>query len=109
MSDKKSKIYMIIFCVKPKEMITEIKEMLDAAYNESDISQASIYRWFNEFKSSSNSLELMGGLGTPTTVLAEQTINIGATMILDDPTVRISLLSRKNLLCVKLCVFHFIA
>ncbi len=38
------------FCVKLEKMVTEIKEMLDAAYNESAMSQASIYHWYNDFK-----------------------------------------------------------
>ncbi len=45
--------------------------MLDAAYNESAKSQANIYHWYNEFKSASKNMGLMGRLGTPTITLIE--------------------------------------
>ncbi len=64
-------------------MVIETKEMLDAACNES-VSQASIYRWYYEFKSGRKSEELIGEPGTPTAVLTKQTVNPAATMILDD-------------------------
>ncbi len=51
MSDEKSKNlhvqHVIKFCAELKKMVTEIKEMLDEVY-ESDMSQASIYQWYDE-------------------------------------------------------------
>ncbi len=54
-----------------KKMVAEMKEMLDATYNESAKSQADAYRWYN----SGRSVELIGRLSAPTTALTEQTIN----------------------------------
>ncbi len=53
-------------------MVTEMKEMLDAAYNESAMSQPCVYCWHNEFKNGRKCEELMGGLSTPMTALTEQ-------------------------------------
>ncbi len=55
MSDEKSKNlheqqYTIKFCVKLKKKVIEMKEMFDAAYK-SAMSQASVYHWYNKFKS----------------------------------------------------------
>ncbi len=47
--------------------------MLNGGYNESAMSQASIYRWY-EFKTSRKSAELMSRPSAPRTVLTEQTI-----------------------------------
>ncbi len=73
---------LIKFCVKIKK--TVIKEKIDAAYNESAIWKASIYHWYNKFKSDRKRAKLTGDLQTQNSV-TEQTINIHATMILDDP------------------------
>ncbi len=62
-----------------------MKEMLYTAYNKSVMSQASIYCWYNEFKSGMKSMKLMGRCGASTTALTKQTINTGATIIFDDP------------------------
>ncbi len=59
--------------------------MLDAAYNESAMSQASAYHWYNKFKSSRKNAELMGRPGAPIKALTEQMINTCIIMILDDP------------------------
>ncbi len=48
--------YMIKFCVKLKKMVTEMKEMLDAAYNGSAMSQASSCHWYNELNAGSHYL-----------------------------------------------------
>ncbi len=77
MSDEKSKNvykqwYTIKFCVKLKKTLTETKNMLDATYNESVMSQASVCYSYNEFKSGRKNVELMGGPDTPTTALIEQ-------------------------------------
>ncbi len=45
-----------------------MKEMLDAAHNQTVMSQASVYHWY-KFKSSGKKTELMGGPGTPMTTL----------------------------------------
>ncbi len=63
--------YTIEFCAKLKKMVTETKDMLDAAFNESTISQTNTYHWYNEFKNDWNDATLMGGSGTPTTVLTK--------------------------------------
>ncbi len=65
-------------------MVTEMKEMLNAACNHSPMSQASVYYWYNELKSDRKSAELMGRPGAPTTVLTEQIINTSATTVLKD-------------------------
>ncbi len=52
-------------------MEKDTKEISDAVY-ESDLSQASIHHWYDEFKSGRKSAELMGRPGTPTTVLTKQ-------------------------------------
>ncbi len=41
--------YTIKFYVKLKKMVIKMKELLDAAYNESAMSLASVYHWY-EFK-----------------------------------------------------------
>ncbi len=61
-------------------MLTEAKEMLHAAYCESGMSQASVYHWYNEFKSDRKSVKLIGGPGRPTTVLTKQTVNTSANL-----------------------------
>ncbi len=71
-------------CVKLKTTITEMNEILDAAYNESAISQARIYHWYSKFKSGRKSVDLIMGRKPPTSALTKQTINISATMIFDD-------------------------
>ncbi len=40
---------MIKFCIKLKKTVTEMKFVLDAAYSESAMSQASVYHWYNEY------------------------------------------------------------
>ncbi len=62
-----------------------MKEMLDSAYSESVVSLTSVYRCYNELKSGRKSVELMGGPGTPTTLLTKLTINTRATMNLNNP------------------------
>ncbi len=47
-------------------MLTETKEMLDAAYD-SAMSQSSIHDWHDEFKSRRKSAEFMGGPDAPMT------------------------------------------
>ncbi len=42
--------------------------------------QASVYRWYNEFKSGRKSTELMSGPGTPTMGLTKKIINTGKTI-----------------------------
>ncbi len=49
--------YTIKFYVKLKKIFAETKEMLYAAYNETVMSQASIYRWYNKLKSDRKSVE----------------------------------------------------
>ncbi len=51
-------------------MVTETKEILDAVYK-SAMSQASVNRWYNKFKSDRKSAELISGPGTPTGALTE--------------------------------------
>ncbi len=46
--------------------------MLDAAYDESVMSQASVYRSYNETKRSRKSANLMSRPGAPTTVLTKR-------------------------------------
>ncbi len=53
-----------------------MEEMIGAAYNESAMSQASIYHWYNKFKSGRKGAESMGGPGAPAAVLTEQIINM---------------------------------
>ncbi len=77
MSDKKSENlhkewYIIKFCVKLKKMARKMKQMLDAAYTESDMSRTSVYHWYNESKSSRKKAELLNGLGAPMKVLTGQ-------------------------------------
>ncbi len=84
MSDEKSKNlhkqqYTIKFCLKLKKMVTDMKKTLDAAYNESAMSQARVYWWYNEFKNGRKSVELIDGQG------ALWQCNTGTTMIQDDP------------------------
>ncbi len=52
--------YAIKFCVKLKKVITEMKEMLDAVYNESAMSEDSVYCWY-ELKNVRKGVELIGG------------------------------------------------
>ncbi len=63
--------YAIKFCVKLQNLVTEIKAMLDAADTESAMSRTFVYHWYEEFKSSKKSAELMGGPGATMTVLTE--------------------------------------
>ncbi len=58
--------------------------MLDIDNNKSAMSRASVYCWYNEFKSDRKSVELIGRRIIPTTALLKHTINTSATMILDD-------------------------
>ncbi len=53
-------------------MVTEMKKMLEAAYNDSAMSQTSVYHWPNMFKSGRKRGELMDGPGASMTVLTEQ-------------------------------------
>ncbi len=76
--------YVIKFWIKFKRMLAEMKEILDTAQNESAMSQANAYRWYNESNIGRKSTELMDGLGTRTIVLTKRTVNIGITMILDN-------------------------
>ncbi len=46
--------------------------ILDAAYNKSIMSQASVYHWYNKLKSGRKSAVLTGGPDTPRTALTEQ-------------------------------------
>ncbi len=62
---------MIKFCAKLKQTVAEMKEMLDAANNESAISPTSVYRW-HQFKSGRKNAELMGGHGALITTLTKQ-------------------------------------
>ncbi len=59
----------IKFCLKLKKTVIEMKEMLKAAYNKSTMSQASVYHWYNVFKSGRKSVELMDGPEVHMTVL----------------------------------------
>ncbi len=67
------------------KMVTQMKEMLDTAYSESAMSQASIYYQYSEFTGGRKSAELKGRSGAPAKVEIKQTINTGATMILYNP------------------------
>ncbi len=61
------------------KMVTGMKKMLDAAYNESAMPQATIYHWY-EFRSSRKSAELINGSDASTTALTEQTIYPGTKL-----------------------------
>ncbi len=67
----KEQRYVNKFGVKLKKVVTETKEMLDVAYNESAMSEPSIYHRYNEFKSSRKNVEWMSRLSAPTVVLLE--------------------------------------
>ncbi len=69
-------MFAIKFCVKLKKMVREMKEMLDAVYSESAMSQGSVYRWYNKFKSCRKSAEFIGEPDTPTTVLTKQSVHM---------------------------------
>ncbi len=40
--------YVIKFCTKLEKTVTKIKEILDAAYKESAMSQALVYLWYKK-------------------------------------------------------------
>ena len=77
--------YAIKFCIKLGKSASETKELLKEAFGESTMSQATIYRWYESFKSGRKSAELEGGPGAPCTALTEVTINTSAAIIREDP------------------------